>query len=118
MSARAVVKELMAIIDYLANPCPTKDEPLGTESGPSGVPGWPSSAWDGGRLWMKTDARIARAFERAREVLNATTCDGCGRTYKPERKPAVSRQKYCARCRKNGTAARLRQRRYRKEAQS
>ncbi len=61
-------KELRSIIDYLAGPSPTEENPeararIGTESGKvRGKPG----AWDGGKKWAETDARIARAFDKGK----------------------------------------------------
>ncbi|HEY6110578.1 MAG TPA: hypothetical protein VIV56_16870 [Gemmatimonadales bacterium] len=70
----AVVKELVAIIDYLAAPSPDQSDPnkrarIGVESGPSRVKRWAPGAWDGGRLWRKTDKRIAVAVKAARSAM-------------------------------------------------
>ena len=70
--AKRAIDELVAIIDYLAPPCagePGKRARIGTESGPHGVKGWPPGAWDGGKLWAKTDRRIARAMAAARRAM-------------------------------------------------
>jgi hypothetical protein len=40
-------------------------------------------------------------------------CDGCHRGYRPERTPAARRNHFCATCRKDGTADRIRLRRWR-----
>jgi len=37
-------------------------------------------------------------------------CDGCGDLYEPNRQPQPQRQQYCATCRDDGTAERLRKR--------
>lgn len=71
-NVKRVIAELVAIIDYLAPPCagePGKRARIGFESGPHGVKGGPPGAWDGGKLWTKTDRRIALAIRTARRVL-------------------------------------------------
>lgn len=63
----SVLTELLDILDYLAPPSPTKEEP--TKRARCGIESDEGGRWDGGKCWRRTDARISRVVKQAQAIL-------------------------------------------------